>query len=197
MPYGNIPDRITFWGRIKYSNITGAYEKIIFLFNKESSDKGVYLSIIVHDGELRWALVASSDIRVSSHIKYIPFEQIDVIDDFNQELFICFSMDKGESVSLFVGNLLTTEFHYQKVDWSLWSEEPDDEYFTTQESFSIGYNNYTVGYSPIAFMFDISQFQMIINKYYDGSINADISTVWNIANFMTGFEAPLGTKIKE
>ena len=197
MPYADIPDRITFWGRIKYSNIAGAIEKVLFLFNKDSSEKGVYLSVVFHDGDLRFALVTSSDVRVSSGIKYIPFTEIDIVDDFNQELFIMFSMDKGESVSLFVGDLETTEFRYQKVDWDLWTEEPDDEYFTTQESFSIGYNGYTNGFDPIAFMFDITQFQMIMNKYYDGSINADISTVWNIANFMPGYEQPLGTKIKE
>ena len=68
-------------------------------------------------------------------------------------------------------------------------------YDLSMNAFSIGYSNLHEDMLPGDFTFRISQFQLTINKYYSATDDEDLTAIYNIANFMPGFETALGQKI--
>ncbi|MEE9571775.1 MAG: hypothetical protein V3W20_01850, partial [Candidatus Neomarinimicrobiota bacterium] len=193
LPFTEIPDRITMWARIKLTDLTDADERVIFLFKKDSSFKGLYLGLAKEDDEYKFALMTTSLEFLSWDVEKLRFNETMAVQD-GDEVFVCLSIDRDESVSLFLGDLLTGGWSYQKLAWDNWTEEPDDEFFDDVEYFSMGFE-YSAGVAPEDFSIELSQFQMIINKYYDAENDDDITAIYNIANFMPSFENAIGVKI--
>ena len=191
LPFTIMPDRTTMWGRFNYENLSDGIDKMIYLF-KVDGNNGLVFGVRRHLGELRWAL-STAEVTFSLDIESIVFDEIPVEED--GEVFIGLSINRGESVSLFVGNLETGAFYSQEVEWDSWSDEPDDKFFEDIDFFSIGWNDYPNGYEPDDLQFYVSQFQMIINKYYSAADLDDKTAMYNIANFMPGYESAIGLKL--
>ena len=224
LPFGTIPDKVIMWGRITYANINEAISQNvpipIFAFYQspahvESQDyKGIFLSVIETgedengNKEYRFALYAAEDMTgasgasPSTNYSSLTFENVPITNNGIGEMFIGLSIDKGGSASLFVGNLITGSFYTQKAEWDQWnlargiSDLDDIElgFYTDIDTFAIGFNNMSIDLQ--SFSFRISQFQLVINKYYDGDNNNDVSAMWNLASFLPTYESPLGTKIE-
>ncbi|GAG26994.1 unnamed protein product, partial [marine sediment metagenome] len=174
LPIGTIPDRFTMWGRFAYNNIDACNGRNIFLFEGATDPTGLCLTVryggLVQDWH--WALQFSHAVGGDSQTVYRPyivFHELPITNVDEGEVFVCVSMSKGDSVSMFVGNLLTGEFHAQRLDWDSWIHpaEMTDELWEDLGSFSIGYNDYSSGNRPIGLELRICQFQLIINQYYN------------------------------
>ena len=196
LPFTIIPQKTTMWGRINYENLEDAEERVIYMFKHNSTENGIFLSVKIFAGEYRWALFSSTDVNSGGNLEKIIFTTILVETAAN--IFICLSINRDESVSLFVGNLENGNFYLQKVLWENWTDEPDDDLFEDIGSFSVSNNSHNwptfpEGYG--SFSFYHSQFQLIINKYYSAENDNDITAIYNIANFMPSFETALGLKL--
>ena len=193
-----VPEKCLMYFRMQYETLPQGVEKIIGCFNTDSRNKAYALSCEYLDGEIRWKLgVFRFTDRVDDRGS-MPFSEIPTTDE--GEVFIALSFDRGENASLFVGNLLTGSFYRQELEWDddlpyLDGDGDGADYVNDVESFSLGRNDYPSGHYPGNFQFYISQFQLIINKYYSANDDDDITAIYNIANFMPGFEAALGQKI--
>ncbi len=224
LPFGTIPDRVTMWGRISYTDIDKAiYQNVpipMFSFyqspaHTESDDyKGMFLSIIETgedangNKEYRFALYGADDMTnstgasPSTNYSNLTFEDVPISVNNYGEIFLALSINKGDSASLFLANLVSGNYYTQKTDWDNWNLardvfDVDDiglRYYNNIDTFAIGFNNLSVDVQT--FSFRISQFQLLINKYYDGADNDDVSAMWNLASFLPTYEKPLGTKIE-
>ena len=190
------------------------------LAHTESQEyKGMFLSVqrIGEDtttGEETYCFALFGSNRMSGYAlpnsqeiySYITFDEIPIENISSGTIFVALSIDKESSASLFVGDLSNGNFYTQKVEWNKWhlANALDDldevsDYYTNIDTFSIGFNNMENNRwsAPSILQFYISQFQLIINKYYDGENNNDITAMWNLASFLPTFETPLGTKIEK
>jgi len=229
LPFDNIPDRVTMWGRIIYTNLIDALPGIgltsatpfpIIAFyqsdipGNDNDYKGIFLGVreVVGEDETKycWCLYGTRDMTgldgaIDSKYSYLKFDEILMDEDrmASGEVFICLSIDKDESASLFVGSLDTGSFYRQKVLWDAWdidglADDDEDEgagwYFKDIDTFSIGFSE-LYATRPNEFSFKISQFQLMINKYYSAESDNDLTAIYNIANFMPSFETAVGKKI--
>jgi len=202
MPFSEIPQKITLWCRIKYDDIFNMLEDMpligdgvfvaLFTFKVGVGFKELSFDILKVGDEYVFVLSVKDGNPEDFYYKKIKFDDITVPEQ--AEHFICLSIDRDESVSLFLGDLNGKNFVYQKVEWSNWSSEPDDEYFEDVQLFGLLYDIHAQ-ITAYGFEISYSQFQMIINKYYSAENEDDITAVYNIANFMPSYESALGNKI--
>ncbi len=214
LPFELLPDKLAMWGRISYVDIDKAVVSNglindghipIFNFRNTTEHDAIFLGVVVHNGEYYWSLMTTHDIDGwgLAEIKYskLIFDEIPISNVESGEVSIGVSINKNEKASLFIGNLLTGGYTYQEVDWDDWeiteSHEEDgiEKFYENINAFSIGYNNLFAFMLPLTLEFRISQFQLTINKYYSAAADDDLTAMYNIANFMPGFETALGQKI--
>ena len=206
LPFSLMPNKVTMWGRVEYYKIDEAAEKVIYMFRDDSgtSDRAIYLSVTkTGEDEYRWALFATTSVDSGGNIRKLVFDNIPITNNENGQVFIALSIENGEQASLFVGNLINRSFYTQKVLWEKWTaappnfmDDPEKDFLSDIGYFSIGNNGHAVGGGYGEFYFYHTQFQLLINKYYDGEDNDDVSSMWNVASFLPSFEEALGTKIE-
>ena len=214
LPFETLPDKVAWWGRLSYVDIDKAVVSggaindghiSIFNFRDTTEHDAIFLGVVVHNGEYYWSLMTTHDIDGwgLSEIKYskLIFDEIPISNVGSGEVFIGVSINKNEKASLVIGNLLTGSYYYQEVDWDEWAidtshkDDGIEKFYENINAFSIGYNNLHTFMLPLTLEFRISQFQLTINKYYSATSDNDLTAMYNIANFMPGFETALGTKI--
>ncbi len=214
LPFELLPDKVAMWGRISYVDIDKAVvsnglvnDGHIPTFNLRNTIEhdAIFLGIVVQNGEYYWSLMTTNDIDGWGliEIKYskLIFDELPISDVASGDIFLCVSIDKDENASLFIGNLSTGSYYYQEVDWGDWDivapheEDGIEKFYENINAFSVGYNNLFSFMLPQTLEFRISQFQLTINKYYSAESDDDLTAIYNIANFMPGFETPLGQKI--
>lgn len=188
MPFDTTPDKIAIWARLDYAGLNSLVNNPIFMF-RETGILALGLVFIYdeNDEEYRFSL-STFAAAAGTFRKDLIFDEIPVAE--NGDLFICLSINKGENASLFVGNLTTGSYYHQEVEWDEWTQEPADDFWEGLDYFVINHP-----YASTDFQFYVSQFQFTINKYYSATSDNDLTAIYNIANFMPGYEAALGNKI--
>jgi len=171
--------------------------------------KGLFLGIYYDEAEetYHFALRGAEDMTgldgaIISRYSKLIFDNIP-LTAASGDLFVGLSVQKDSSASLFVGNLVSGSFYAQKKNWSDWDmaknfdkEDAVGWYYKNIDTFSIGFNSMVAGaISDTPFRFYISQFQLIINNYYNASLDNDMAAMFNLAKYLPSFETPLGQKV--
>jgi len=168
-----IPDKGYVFGFIKYKG--SVYPNrfwSIFGFHKSTN----FMQFGFNSSDLEWKVVTNDGDFEFLNCDIKPF-----YGGGYHTLFILFSWDNdNEKASIFVMN--DNNFGYDEIDMTGGSFEFDDEYFNLGDKTS----------SILGAYYD--QWQLVQNKYFDGSDNDDISNVRNISNFMPTYDEFLGHK---
>ncbi|NHZ84288.1 MAG: hypothetical protein GWP19_00215 [Planctomycetia bacterium] len=189
--FTTVPQKCLIYFRMKYYNIPNALEAVVCGFHKDTSDKVYALTVKANVNTATFALMlVSKENNVLVNRGALSFGEI-IFDREDGEKIVALSFDRKNKASLFVGDLTTGNFYSQEIDTYL-DSDADDDYSSDIEWFSMGYNSYPSGQEPGVFRFYLSQFQLIINKYYSATNDNDITAIHNIANFMPSFEVALG-----
>lgn len=196
-----MPTPITIWGRIKYNSydMSSSLEDVpyqaIWQFYKTSPKLSICGAF--NTRSTQWAFLVGEKSMTFENIGHTPVNVNSANDNQIGDYFYLISIDKGNKVSLFIGDNDDNTLYYEEKDWDeFFDEEPEEDELSEIEKFTLGGRGRLVtfvtdkNFSIPGAYYD--QWQVLRNQYYSAESEDDINAVKYIADFMPDYDAPIG-----